>query len=152
MNGAMLLVMVGFTFSTNTDPFTDQVTYIAQSGDDSGPFVSIQCSAATQRKFVVMLSAGHRAYQPDYAMVARYEENIRFDGGRAFKIGVRYDGEFAYLTGKDAELFVAAAKQANSFVMELSDYDGDRSMLQVPLAGAREAISEVERFCFIRKK
>lgn len=139
----------GFVFSVATDPFTDEKTFIAQSGPVAGPNLSVQCGPETGGELMVIVKTGRRVYQPPVALVARYPERVRFDDAPFVEYGFRYNGEVAVLNGRDADAFIDAMKRAAKVMLEVEDFRGAKVQLSIPLSGAADSVRQVEENCAI---
>lgn len=141
------LLLAGFVYAAEVDPFTDEITHVAQAGTNDGPLLVVACGARTEGRLTVMVSTGRSMYRPPVAMVGRYPERVRFDDATTVEFGFRYNGDAAFLTGDDAQEFVAAMKQAETVLLEVENYRGEKLQMQIPLAGAADSVARVEENC-----
>jgi hypothetical protein len=141
------LLFAAFTFAAVPDPFTDAVTYVAQSGSDRGPMVAIKCGAATNGELSVVVKSDRPMYRPVIPLVGTYPQRVRFDDRPVATYGFHYDGDAAVLLGTDASAFVAEAKTASVVLLEVDEIGDKVAQLRIPLAGAADSIARVEQSC-----
>jgi hypothetical protein len=147
---AALLFAVGFAFQTIKDPFTDKLTYIAQSGPNDGPMLAVLCGAETDGEMVVMAKISGPLYHPEIDLIGKYPELVRFDDGDPIELGFRYDGRSAYLTKREAARFVSEMKLASKVTFALHDYRNEEQDVRVLLTGAADSVARVEAACKAR--
>lgn len=142
-----VLFLAGFAYHIEKDPFTDALTYVAQSGPDNGPMVAIECGAETDGQLAILVKSTRPMYRPEWALAAKYSERVRFDDAPMELYGFRYNGDYAVLTKAEARRFVAAAKAAATVHLEVEEFDGKKAQFAVPLGGATDSIAAVEKAC-----
>lgn len=147
MIAALVLAAAGFVYSAQADPFTDEVTHVAQFGSDRGALLAVMCGADTNGEMAVAVSTGRPMYRPDIPMVGRYRERVRFDDEPATEYRFYYNGEAAVLNGAEAMRFVSSMKSAGAVLVEVEDYRGDKVQVNVPMEGAADSIGKVEAAC-----
>lgn len=147
MIAASLIIAAGFSFAAVPDPFTDAITYVARSGTERGPMVSVECGPDTEGKIAVLVKSDRPMFRPPIPLVGTYPQRVRFDDRPATTYGFHYNGDFAILLGRDAQTFIEQAKTAEVVLIEVDEISDKTAQLRVPLDGAADSIAQVERFC-----
>ncbi len=146
---ALLVAMVaaGFLKTTYIDPFTDEKTRAATLGDVKGERVQVYCSGDRKLRYVVEIASKSMLYVDEFTPNIGRRQPVRFDDEQPINMRFRYGSDEVFITGKDAEDFVAGLRRASRMRFEIFDWRNRGHLYDLTTNNAPYVLEWVDETC-----